>query len=522
MPEWLRRLIERAREIWRGMTPARRVAVVILSLLLLVALFLFIPTAIPRERFVVLVPAEENPDVKAQVKKILDEKGYRYQIKNEAIWVRDFEKDKITMELAGAFTDVEIFKFVFETDFAATQWQREKRWQVALQRKLQRMVSSIDAVRNAYVTITPASEARTLGFQGEQAKASVIVDLHLGKRLTKQNVIAIANLVAGSLRDLKPHKVNIMDTTGRYYRVPDPKESYTMAQDLMDIQAEAERRLEEKVRKVLFPFYGDNVFVAATVILDPRKVHEESETRAAEPTFLKEKKEETKKTTEVIKGGPATIKPPLGEMTSKITTDEKKIHTKNLTTQRIIKITDIPPGVSITKVSIAVMIPYYLAGGSSHLSNPHPKPIFQEEKFKETKKEVVDAVSKATGILEDDITVRAFPVRKPKIEVKEPTTEERLISFLLRYGWFIVALPLFAIIAYIIFRLARKPAPKPEVPEEVPEEKEAEEIAKKIPKIRLELGDRPRVLGIKQAVEDMSSKNPKMIAAVLKRWLSIR
>jgi flagellar M-ring protein FliF len=520
MPEWLRRLIERAQEIWRGMTPARRIAVVILSLLLVIALFLFIPTAIPRENFVVLVPAEENPEVKAQVKKILDEKGYRYQIKNEAIYVRDFEKDRITMELAGVFTDVEIFKFVFETDFAATQWQREKRWQVALQRKLQRMVCAIDAVKNAYVTITPADEAKTLGFRGEEAKASVIVDLHLGKRLTKQNVIAIANLIAGSLRDLKPHKVNIMDTNGRYYRVPDPRESYTMAQDLMDVQAEAERRLEQKVKTILFPFYGDNVFVAATVILDPQKIHKETETRSTEP-FIKEKKTEEKKTTEAIKGGPATIKPPLGEMTSKVTTDEKKTHLKHLTTKRMIEITEIPPGVTVKDVSIAVMVPYYL-GGSGHKSNPHPNPVFQEEEFKETKKEVIDAVSKATAIPDKKITVRAFPVKKPEIVVKEPAPEERLLAFFLRYGWFIIGLPLFALIVYIIFRLTRKPAPKPEAPEVPEEEKEVEELAKKIPKIRLEVGDRPRVLGIKQAVEEVVSKNPKMIAAVLKRWLSIR
>jgi flagellar biosynthesis/type III secretory pathway M-ring protein FliF/YscJ len=161
----------------------------------------------------------------------------------------------ISRDLVGAFEQV-----AREDDIWRTGEQNDKRWQAAKMATLSKLIGTFPPVRAATVIIEPGAE-RSLAGPGRGATAAVNVTLRDGRKMSRQLVEAIADLVCGSVAGLARQDVRIVDSTGRSHRAGAPS-AVSAEEQLEDLRA-AEAYFAQKIRLSLN--YIDNVMVTANV-----------------------------------------------------------------------------------------------------------------------------------------------------------------------------------------------------------------------------------------------------------------
>lgn len=133
-------------------------------------------------------------------------------------------------------------------DIWSSQAQRAKRWQVAKMATLSRLIGRFPPVRSATV-ILEAGTPQGLGRPAQQPTAAVHVALKGGANMTDKLAGAIADLIAGSVAGMKRENVQIIDSTGRSYAVPDMRPDAPPGS--ADCDRTAEARHSEKLRAAL-------------------------------------------------------------------------------------------------------------------------------------------------------------------------------------------------------------------------------------------------------------------------------
>jgi flagellar biosynthesis/type III secretory pathway M-ring protein FliF/YscJ len=145
---------------------------------------------------------------------------------------------------------------------------------VALQNWLGDVVAHMENIRQATVALD-APDARGWVLEEERGTASVQVWLQPGiEHLSKKQVNGIAALVSGVRRTIRKSDVNIVDQTGRAYRVPSDDEVAGGVADRHEQQLMYEGRLAREVRDMLSYFSVAKVMVRLKVNFDVETVRE--------------------------------------------------------------------------------------------------------------------------------------------------------------------------------------------------------------------------------------------------------
>ena len=250
----LKRALESIQRMWGNLTPSQRI--VMGALAATVAVVIAWGSAAGVGDNLVRVVGHEIPDAeRGDVLKKLQEKNIKYEVRNLDIYVAREQAEQVVLELAGegVMSDRAVWGFLDASDIVASKWQLEKRYQVALQRKLEGMIRKIEGVRNAGVVLSPASEAQQLGFRdGAKASAAVQVELQTGAVFVPKQAKAVAGLVARAVPGLDPDRVHIMDTKGFAYHVPRETGSLAGSDGLRALESELETDIKAKITE-LFP-----------------------------------------------------------------------------------------------------------------------------------------------------------------------------------------------------------------------------------------------------------------------------
>lgn len=206
-----------------------------------------------------------------------------YSLRHEGkdIWVPADKLYQTRLELAanalptGGGIGFEIFD---KQSFALSDYVQKVNYTRALQGELARTITSLAPVESTRVHLA-LPEKRLLKNQQKNATASVIVTLVPGKSLEKQQVQGIIHLVAGSVADLEPANVKIIDANGVVLdgQKQGPDESM-VSLDTLTFQREVEHRLEMRAQDLLDKTMGkDNAMVRVSATLDFSKVEKTQE-----------------------------------------------------------------------------------------------------------------------------------------------------------------------------------------------------------------------------------------------------
>ncbi|HAM51257.1 MAG TPA: flagellar M-ring protein FliF [Nitrospiraceae bacterium] len=447
----------------------------------------------------------------------LQEQKVPYKVSAGGIMVPSDKVYDLRLQLAsqglpqGGGIGFEVFD---KTSLTMTDFVQKLNYRRALQGELSRTIRSLAEVDQCRVHLV-VPERSLFTTEEDRPKASVLVKLRQGRRLSQSQVQGIVHLVSSSVEGLDPKDVAIVDSTGEMLTsaANDPMD---MTGNQTEYRQSIEKDLETRVLSILEPVVGKGKVkakIAAT--LDFTKVEKTEERFDPDGQVVRSEQRNTEKSTNGTMGrAPGTSSNLSGKTPSQVASTQGQSEKKNETVNyEISKVTShiINPSGEIKRLSVVALVDgVYTTQEGSKDKKYSPRSEEDLKKFE-------DMVKNAVGFSADrgdEVRVVNMPFEaSPQEELAEPQRE--IIPVVITLGRYLV--PLLAIVLLLLFvvkPLIRVLTAPPTgrhspvtLPHTVAEIEKALEIAEK------PSGDR---------LIEWTKKNPKEAANLVKSWIQER
>jgi flagellar M-ring protein FliF len=261
--------MDQLRKLFTSLSMRQRLTVGAVSLLVLAGLSLFVKWNKDRD-FKPLYSELSAEDAGAIVAK-LREGGidYRLSESNSTVLVpsRNVAELRLQMATAGIPKSGRIGYELFDrTNLGTTDFTEQVNYHRAVEGELERSVMALSAVEQARVHITFPKES-VFADERQPAKASVMVKLKPGARLSDQNAAALTQLVSSAVEGLSPDSVSVMDMRGDLLiRPKKPGDGSEPSDAILEYKAKLERETLAKINSVLDSLLGSAKYRAAVDI----------------------------------------------------------------------------------------------------------------------------------------------------------------------------------------------------------------------------------------------------------------
>lgn len=283
-------IIAQFNEYLKNLSPVKRMSMLMACMILLIAAVVLSIMMSGSSHGVLFrnVPPEQLPLVleKLREKNIpfkIDEKGNTVLVPQEMLHSTQMS---IMSELGTTklgTIGLEIFE---KQDFGITSYAQRVNYQRALQGELMRAINTITSVKNSKVVLALPPKKTFLEEEGEPS-ASVIIELHQGKRLTQDQVSGITHIVASAIENMSPERVTVVDSEGRQLSKAGSGNSRE-ASDLLDLKAKIEGKLKERIEGMLSRVVGEGKVEAQVYTqLNSKKISTVQESVDADSTAIR-------------------------------------------------------------------------------------------------------------------------------------------------------------------------------------------------------------------------------------------
>ncbi len=254
------------------------------------------------------------------------------------------------------------FELFDKTNFGATEFAEHVNYRRALEGELERSIMSLSEVEQARVHLTFPKDSVFLESR-QPGKASIVLRLRPGAKLSSQNVGALTNLVASAVEGLTPEAVALLDTRGnllsRPKRPADP-DSPQPSEASLEYRQKVESDLLAKINATLDPLLGAEKFRAAvSVDCDFTSGEQSEETLDPNKSVMtSSQKTEDATTASASAGAPGTasnLPRPPGRSTAGSGGVSRKTENIAYQTSRLVRHTRLPQG-QIKRMSLSVLV----------------------------------------------------------------------------------------------------------------------------------------------------------------------
>lgn len=206
---------------------------------------------------------------------------YRFDADGRAILVPESHVHTARLNLAAeGFTNDRTVGFeLLDQDFGmgTSQFMETTRYRRGLEGELARTISNMTAIRAARVHLAIPKDTVFIRDQ-RKPRASVFLELFSGRQLERDQVAAIANLVASSIPELDVNDVTIVDQRGRLLNIRDADSDVVLAARQLEYVRQVEDTLVNRVNSILQPVVGLGNFRAeVSADIDFTEVEQASE-----------------------------------------------------------------------------------------------------------------------------------------------------------------------------------------------------------------------------------------------------
>jgi flagellar M-ring protein FliF len=257
-----------------------------------------------------------SPEDASAIVQKLREGGVDYKISDNGsgVLVPEDKVAELRLEMAGQGlpkTGRIGFEIFDKTNFGITDFAEHVNYRRALEGELERSVMAISEVQQARVHVTLPKDSVFTDAR-EPAKASVLVGLRPGTRLSSANVIAITNLVSSAVEGLSPESVSVVDTNGNLLSRPrreGANDDTQMSDEMLEYKQAVEHDLASKINSTLEPLLGADKFrtgVSADLDMTSGEQSEETYDPSKSVMTSSQKMEDSSGTTRTNPGIPGT------------------------------------------------------------------------------------------------------------------------------------------------------------------------------------------------------------------------
>jgi flagellar M-ring protein FliF len=295
----------------------------------------------------------------------LKEGGVEYRVSDDgsSVLAPSSRQAELRLELASAGlpkTGRIGFELFDKTSLGMTDFAEQVNYRRALEGELERSMRSISQIEQARVHITfPKDsvflESRTAG------KASVLLKLRNGAKLSPQNVTGISHMVASAVDGLAPDAVSVMDMHGTLlHRPKSAQEDSDLSDEAIEYRRKVERDLLTKINATLEPLLGADKFRAGVSIeCDFTSGEQSEETFDPEKSVMTSSQKSEESTTGTPAGGvPGTasaLPRPTGRTSGSSTTLSRRSETIAFQTSKTVRRVKLPQG-TVQRVSASVLL----------------------------------------------------------------------------------------------------------------------------------------------------------------------
>ncbi len=170
------------------------------------------------------------------------------------------------------------YELLDKNNFGQTQGQERMKMQRAIEGELTTTIQAVESVKSARVHLALPQQN---GFFREQLKpsASVVLTLHPGRTLDRGQVAGIIRAVSGSVPDLSPKAVSVVDSTGTLLSgAGDEAATHGLDSQQLQYRREVEAGHHKRVLALLEPMVGrDNVRASISAEIDFSQVMQTAE-----------------------------------------------------------------------------------------------------------------------------------------------------------------------------------------------------------------------------------------------------
>ncbi len=252
----------------------------------------------------------------AQVITILDGEKIAYRIDPDSgqILVPESQLSRIRMTLAGkgvqAISPAGYELMDKDEVLGSSQFVQNIRYKRSLEGEMAQTIMSLDGVETARVHLALDEDSAFVINDKPQSSASVMVRLHYGSTLSKEQVNAIIHLVSGSVPGLAPGQVSIVDQAGDLLSegIADGPRAATGTRQEQTLLNGIQDKTRVNLANVLTTLVGkDNFRISVMPELDLSLVEETRERFGDTPKVSREQNSEDKSSDGLAIGIPGSL-----------------------------------------------------------------------------------------------------------------------------------------------------------------------------------------------------------------------
>lgn len=403
------------------------------------------------------------------------------------------------------------FELFDKTSFSTTDFVQKLNYRRALQGELGRTIKSLSEVEQCRVHL--AVPERSLFMREEdRPKASVLVKLKPGRKLTQGQVQGIVHLVSSSVEGLSPKDVAVVDNQGEMLTsARDDSTGLTSSQ--MEYQRALEKDIETRVISILDPVVGkEKVRAKVAAMIDFSRVEKTEERFDPDSQVVRSELRNNERTTNGSTSGVPGVASNLPGKTlaqggSSQGQSERKNETINYEISKVTSHVVHHPG-EIRRLTVAVLVDGTVTGSAGSKERQY-KPRSEEDlkNFEEMVKKAIGFSSERgdevrvvnmpfEGVVQDDLAA-------PKTEILP------IVLTIMKYLVPLLAVVLlWALLLKPMLKIAAAPRSGAETSLSLPQTIAELERVMELP----DMSSRARVL-------EWAKKHPKEAAHLIKGWI---
>ncbi len=534
MPERLRAIWQKILDWWNKFTARQKTLIVGAGAVVLLTLIILV-TVLNQPQYVLVATANSTKEA-SEIKELFDSNSVNYKMSDDGLEFRVLAKDRATTSLLLGANDIQSYAYSMDNvtngSFSTTESDKQKKYVKYLESQLEHdFLVKFDAIKAANVKLNIPDNDGTLIGNKEEAFAWILLTLDDTKDFTEDNAAYLARAVATAVGNSNTNNITILDTAGNMLFSGNEETTITgMASTQLTLKAKAEQLVKSEVKKVLLgtKLY-DNIEVASNLVMDfsNEKVTQHDYTPAEGQTqgVLSHEDIYNAENVSGVDGIPGTDSNQDDETTyvtqdntnsSSTITEESRDYLPN---EKITVTENNPGAVQYDKSSISVTaINYVIRKEEDYKSADHENMTWEEFKVansepvkEEVPEEMINVVSKATGISAENVAMAAYT----EYIYFDKTGSNITLTDILQIVMILVILGLLAFIIIRSMWTSKKTEEEPE-----PEPLSVEQLLESQPEEVLEDIEMDTGSETKRLIVKFVEENPEAAATLLRNWLN--
>lgn len=530
MPEKIKEILEKIKTWWLKFSTKQKTLVISITAVVILALVI-LSVIMTRPTMLPLITCTDQTQ-SAAVKELLDGENLDYEVSGDGLTytINADDQSAANILLGSNSIPTEGYSIddAIDGSFSTTEADKQKKYQVYLEDKFSRELSELSNVESATVSLNIPADDGTLISRNQETYASV--KLELSGEMSEEQAASIARYVATEVGNATTDNITIMDSSANLLFAGGMENSYMgLASSQLSYQAKREAQIESAVVEVLkgTELY-DNVSVSPHLELNFDQVTSQETNYSAqddrEEGLITDESHQTSESQGGYAGEPGTdsndgvtyVIPDDSITSSSMTDDEIHRALDQKDTQTVYSVGDIVYDQSSITVSLANYV-YYdedILRENGTLDDMTFDEFMAENNQRvqtDVDPSLFEMVANATGIPQANITIVSYDIPMFNPSSGSGRTWQDYMQIAL-------AVLIFALLGYVVFRSTRKEKEEdiePELSVEALLETTRAAEQEELEDIGYNEKSETRVL-----IEKFVDENPEAVAALLRNWLN--